>query len=156
MLNRILINILSAVIYLVCSAFFLMIFNCDIFFFLTWSLPLTVGIAISGQRLIYFCKNSKGGNRLLIILIIASVISIIWLYAFFSLWDSQQDMFKMPLIFLFIVCSFIQLVFIDRVKKKLSEEKQEQSGIKIQSCTAPQTCLPSHTRMRGQGLLIVV
>lgn len=122
MLNRILINILSAVIYLVCSAFFLMIFNCDIFFFLTWSLPLTVGIAISGQRLIYFCKNSKGGNRLLIILIIASVISIIWLYAFFSLWDSQQDMFKMPLIFLFIVCSFIQLVFIDRVQKKLSEE----------------------------------
>lgn len=121
MLKRILISILSAVIHLACSAFFLMVFNCDTFFFMVWSLPLTIGIAISGKRLIYFFINTTGLMRHFIILILASIISVLWLYAFFALWDTENRMFDLPIIFLFVLCSFIQLIFLDRVQKKLPE-----------------------------------
>ncbi|MDB9835609.1 hypothetical protein OAC51_01760 [Flavobacteriaceae bacterium] len=86
----------------------------DTFAYLFWTIPLSIGIAFFGKSLLNLFPIKNKILRLLMILIIAVIISFGWVYGVYFIIGPWINAFSIPVLHLWVIGLFFQLIFIDR------------------------------------------
>lgn len=86
----------------------------DIYSYLFWTIPLSIGIAFFGKSILKLFPIKNKILKLLIILIVSVVISFVWVYGVYLILGPWINAFSIPIFLLWIIGIFFQLGFIDR------------------------------------------
>jgi hypothetical protein len=99
----------------------------DIYSFVFWTIPIAVGLAISGETIINLFRRLHFLLRLLIIVVTAGLVSIGWVYFIYLILGGMINAFSIPIFYLWIGGCVVQLLFLDlrlpkpTVKPKVSK-----------------------------------
>ena len=94
----------------------------DTYALIIWTTPLALVIAVSGDSILNIIKTSIRFYRVLLILISAFVFSLAWFYIVALFWGDWHLPFNVPMFYLWIVGSCVQLLFLDRYLPKQTEK----------------------------------
>src|ERR1700757_5138297 len=75
----------------------------DIYAFFFWTLPLVIGLSISGQTILNLYKTKLFIFRLLLILLTAALISFGWIYFVYLILGPWINSFSFPIFYLWII-----------------------------------------------------
>jgi hypothetical protein len=87
----------------------------DTYAFLFWTVPLAIGISLSGPSFLNAFKPTNFVVRLIFIIVIAVLISFGWLWVVYLILGPWSNTFSFPIFYLWIPGIFIQLLFLDRM-----------------------------------------
>lgn len=85
----------------------------DTYSFLFWTIPIAVGLSISGQAFLSILPIKKQLYRFIFILFIAIVISFGWILFVYLILGPWIYAFSFPVFYIWIVGNLIQLIFLD-------------------------------------------
>jgi hypothetical protein len=96
----------------------------DIYAFLFWTLPLAIGLSVSGQTILNLYRTKYFALRVLLILITAGLISFGWIYFVYLILGPWINTFSFPIFYLWIIGNTVQLLFLDwRLSKTTKQFK---------------------------------
>ncbi len=96
----------------------------DIYAFLFWTIPLAIGLSISGVTILNLYKTSNFFLRLLLIIITSGLIAFGWVYFVYLILGPWINAFSFPIFYLWIIGNTAQLLFIDRrLQKPIGKQK---------------------------------
>ena len=98
--------------------------NGDMYAFVFWTIPLAIGVAVSGSTFLNALRPTNIIFRLLFIAIVAVLISFGWLYAVFLILGPWMNAFSFPIFYLWTAGLFVQLFFLDRMIPKLPTSRR--------------------------------
>lgn len=96
----------------------------DIYAFLFWTIPLVVGLSVSGQAIIDIFKIKNPLLRRLLILFVSTLISAGWVYVVYLVLGPWINTFSFPIFYIWIFGNSVQLLFIDWSLPKSIEQKK--------------------------------
>ena len=125
MKTRIIIKILSSLVNLITGlvvAIIILYFqdwfgSGDIYSYIFWSIPLSIGIAVYGKSILNLFPIKNKILRLLMSLMFSVVISFGWVFINYLIFGPLLSAFSIPIFLLWIISVFFQLVFIDTLIK---------------------------------------
>jgi hypothetical protein len=94
----------------------------DTYAFIFWTLPLAIGLAVTGKTIINLFKTNFLLLRLLFIILTAGLLSFGWAYCVALVLGPWIGAFSIPILYLWIAGSFLQLLFLDWHLPKLIEK----------------------------------
>lgn len=102
--------------------------NGDTYAFVFWTVPLAGGLSVTGKTIINLFRKKSFWLRLCFIILIAGILSFAWAYCVALLLGPWINAFSIPILYLWIGGSILQLLFLDwRLPKQM--EKQTSSKI---------------------------
>jgi len=90
----------------------------DMYAFIFWTVPLAIGVSVSGTAFLDAFKPTKFIFRLLFIALLAVIISYGWLWVVFLILGPWMNTFSFPIFYLWTAGLFAQLFFLDRMIPK--------------------------------------
>lgn len=103
----------------------------DIYAFFFWTIPLAVGLSLSGQTIVSILKVRNPFLRRLLILLTSILISIGWLYVVYFVLGPWINTFSFPIAYIWIFGNAVQLLFLDWRLPKPEERKVLKLLIKL-------------------------
>jgi len=85
----------------------------DSYAFFFWTIPLAVGLSISGQTILQLFKTKAFLVRIILILLVAGLISFGWVYFIYMILGPWFNTFSFPVLYIWIAGNFIQLLFLE-------------------------------------------
>lgn len=100
-------------------------FGCgDTYSFVFWTIPISVGLAVSGQTILNLFRTSHLLLRLLLIIVTAGLVSICWVYFIYLILGGMINAFSIPIFYLWIGGCVVQFLFLDwRLPKPTKKPK---------------------------------
>ena len=96
----------------------------DIYAFLFWTIPLVVGLSVSGQVIVDIFKFKNPFLRRLLIVSASILISAGWVYVVYLVLGPWINTFSFPIFYVWIFGNSVQLLFIDwRLPKSVEQKK---------------------------------
>lgn len=96
----------------------------DTYAFVFWTVPLVVGLSVTGKTIINLFQTSFFLLRLLFIILTAGLLSFGWAYCVALVLGPWMGAFSIPILYLWIVGSILQLLFLDwRLPKQTGRPK---------------------------------
>lgn len=96
----------------------------DTYSFIFWTIPIAVGLAISGETILNLFRTLHFSLRLLSIIVTAGLVSIGWVYFIYLILGGVINAFSIPIFYLWIVGCVVQLLFLDwRLPKPTDKPK---------------------------------
>ena len=96
----------------------------DIYAFFFWTVPLAIGLSVSGQTILNLFRTKIFLLRLLLILLTTGLISFGWIYFVYLILGPWINAFSLPIFYLWIVGNTFQLLFLDwRLPKVTTQPK---------------------------------
>jgi hypothetical protein len=90
--------------------------------FLFWTVPLVIGLAISGETILNLFRTLHFALRLILIIVTAGLISFGWVYFVYLILGGYINAFSFPILFLWIIGCSVQLIFLDlRLSKPIEK-----------------------------------
>jgi hypothetical protein len=112
----------------------------DTYAFVFWTIPLTVGLSVAGQTIVNLFRQRPFLLRLFFIILTAGLFSFGWAYFVALILGPWIGAFSIPILYLWIVGSILQLLFLDwRLPKQT--EKPKTSKIVIGLLSFPLTAI---------------
>lgn len=96
----------------------------DIYAFFFWTVPLAIGLSVSGQTILNLFRTKIFLLRLLLILLTAGAISFGWVYFVYMILGPWINTFSFPIFYLWIIGNAIQLLFLEWRLPKPTEEQR--------------------------------
>src|SRR5262249_16861651 len=94
----------------------------DINAFFFWTLPLAIGLSVSGQTILNLFRTKVFLFRLLLILLTTGLISFGWIYFIYLILGPWINAFSLPIFYLWIIGNTVQLLFLDWRLPKATEQ----------------------------------
>lgn len=92
----------------------------DTYSFVFWTIPFAVAISISGEAFLSLFRKANFLSGILFIIIISIIIAVVWTYCTALVLGPWIGAFSFPILYLWIVGGFIQLLFLNwRLPKPL-------------------------------------
>lgn len=102
----------------------------DIYPFVFWTVPLTVGIAFNGRAVLNLCRSNHFLLRLVFITIIAGLLSLTWIYSVALILGPWIGTFSIPLFYIWIGGNMTQLLFLDwRLPRTANNQKSPKAVV---------------------------
>jgi hypothetical protein len=96
----------------------------DTYAFIFWTVPLAVGLAVTGRTIVYLFRTSSYLLRLLFIILISGLLSFGWAYCVALVLGPWIGAFSFPILYLWIGGSILQLLFLEwRLPKQTEKSK---------------------------------
>ena len=96
----------------------------DTYAFVFWTVPLAIGLSVTGKTIINLFRTSSFLFRLLFIILIAGLLSFGWAYCVALVLGPWIGAFSIPILYLWVGGSILQLLFLDwRLPKQTDELK---------------------------------
>lgn len=96
----------------------------DTYSFVFWTIPLAVGLAISGETILNLFRTLHFLLRLLLIIVTAGLVSIGWVYFIYLILGGMINAFSIPIFYLWIGGCAVQFLFLDwRLPKPTEKPK---------------------------------
>lgn len=96
----------------------------DTYAFVFWTIPLAVGLAVSGETILNLFRTAHFLLRLLFIIVTAGLIAFGWVYFAYLILGGWIHTFSFPIFYLWIAGNAIQLLFLDwRLPKLIDKPK---------------------------------
>ncbi len=96
----------------------------DIYAFIFWTVPLAVALSVAGKTIINLIRRKHFLLRLLFIILTAGVLSFGWAYCVALVLGPWISAFSIPILYLWIGGSILQLLFLDwRLPKQAERSK---------------------------------
>lgn len=96
----------------------------DTYAFILWTIPLALGLAMSGETMLHLFRTLHVGMRLLLIIVLAGLLSFGWAYGVALLLGVWVGAFSIPVLPLWVVGCIVQLLFLDwRLPKPTGKSK---------------------------------
>jgi len=96
----------------------------DTYAFILWTVPLAVGLAVTGRTIVYLFRTSSYLLRLLFIILISGLLSFGWAYCVALVLGPWIGAFSFPILYLWIGGSILQLLFLEwRLPKQTEKSK---------------------------------
>ena len=106
----------------------------DTYAFIFWTIPLAIGLSISGQTILGIFRTRIFLVRLLLILLIAGLISFGWVYFVYLILGPWINTFSFPIFYLWIIGNTTQLLFLDwRLLKQTENPKTSKIILRLLS-----------------------
>ncbi len=86
----------------------------DTYAFIFWTIPLAVGLAVSGGTIIQLIRTNNFLLRLLVIIAASALISFLWIYFVFLILGPWINAFSFPIFYLWVSGNFVQLLYLNR------------------------------------------
>ncbi|MEO5599567.1 MAG: hypothetical protein ABIR06_01435, partial [Cyclobacteriaceae bacterium] len=83
-----------------------------------WTIPLGVGLAVSGNTIVNILKTDKIIFKVPFILIVSGLIAYGWIYFVFLILGPWINTFSFPIFYLWTIGNFFQLLFLDRLLQR--------------------------------------
>ena len=104
----------------------------DIYAFFFWTIPLAIGLSISGQTILELYRTKKFLLRLLLIVLTAGLISFGWVYFVYLILGPWINTFSFPIFYLWIIGNAIQLLFLDwRLPRTTEQQKKSKLLLRL-------------------------
>lgn len=104
----------------------------DLSSYIYWTLPIAVGLSISGETILELFKSKNVVLRLFLIIVIAAIISFGWVFCLYLIIGPWINAFSVPVFYLWIIGSVFQLFFLDLFVSKPTEQlKSSQITIRL-------------------------
>jgi hypothetical protein len=100
----------------------------DIDAFILWTVPFATGLSVAGATIISLFRKRPFLLRLLFIVLMAGLLSLAWIYCMALVLGPWIGAFSIPVLYLWIIGSFFQLLFLDL---RLPEQPEKQKTSKI-------------------------
>ena len=94
----------------------------DTYAFIFWTVPLAVGLSVTGNTILNLFRTSSFLLRLLFIILTAGLLSYSWAYCVALVLGPWIGAFSIPILYLWIGGSILQLLFLDRRLPKETEK----------------------------------
>ena len=94
----------------------------DTYSLLFWTIPLAIGLAVSGQTILTLFRVQKRLFRFLLIILSAGIISFGFVYLVYMFLGPWINAFSIPIVYLWITGSLGQLLFLDRLLPRAAEK----------------------------------
>ena len=94
----------------------------DIYAFFFWTVPFAIGLSVSGQTILHLFRTKYFLLRLSFILLTAGTISFGWVYFVYLILGPWINTFSFPIFYLWIIGNAIQLLFLDLLLPKPTEQ----------------------------------
>lgn len=94
----------------------------DTYAFVFWTVPLAIGLSVTGKTIINLFRTSSFLLRLLFIIVIAGLLSFGWAYCVALVLGPWIGAFSIPILYLWVGGSILQLLFLDWRLPKQTEE----------------------------------
>lgn len=92
----------------------------DTYAFIFWTIPLAVGLSVTGKTIVNLFRTSSFYLRLIFIILTAGLLSLGWAYCVALFLGPWIGAFSIPILYLWIVGSVLQLLFLDwRLPKQI-------------------------------------
>jgi hypothetical protein len=85
----------------------------DTYSFVFWTIPIAVGLAISGETILNLYRTLHFILRLLLIIVTAGLVAIGWIYFIYLILGGMINAFSIPIFYLWIDGCIVQLLFLD-------------------------------------------
>ena len=96
----------------------------DTYAFVFWTFPLAVGLSVTGKTIINLFRTSSFLLRLLFIILTAGLLSFGWAYCVALVLGPWIGAFSIPILYLWVGGSILQLLFLDwRLPKQTEKPK---------------------------------
>lgn len=96
----------------------------DTYAFVFWTVPLAVGLSVTGKTIINLFRTSSFLLRLLFIILTAGLLSFGWAYCVALVLGPWIGAFSIPILYLWVGGSILQLLFLDwRLPKQTEKPK---------------------------------
>lgn len=96
----------------------------DTYSFVFWTIPLAIGLAVSGHTILNLYRTKIILLRLLLILVTAGLISFGWVYFVYLILGPWINTFSFPIFYLWIIGNAIQLLFLEWRLPKITEQQK--------------------------------
>ena len=93
----------------------------DTYSFVFWTVPIAVGLAVSGETILNLFRSLHFLVKHLLIVLIAAVVSIGWVYFIYLILGAMINAFSIPIFYLWILGCAVQLVFLESFLPKQNE-----------------------------------
>lgn len=94
----------------------------DIYSFIFWTIPFAIGLSVTGKTIVnLFCTNAFW-TRLILIIVIAGLLSFGWANCVALVLGPWIGAFSIPILYLWMCGSILQLLFLDWRLPKLTEK----------------------------------
>lgn len=100
----------------------------DTYAFVFWTLPLAIGLSVSGKTIVNLFRTSSFLLRLLLIILSAGLLSFAWAYCVALVLGPWMGAFSIPILYLWIGGSILQLLFLDW---RLPKQAEKQNVLKV-------------------------
>lgn len=94
----------------------------DTYAFIFWTVPLAVGLSVTGKTIVNLFRTSSFLLRLLFIILTAGLLSFGWAYCVALVLGPWIGAFSIPILYLWIGGSTLQLLFLDWCLRKQTEK----------------------------------
>ncbi len=94
----------------------------DIYPLLFWTIPLSTGLVVSGKNILTLFRTQNRILRLLLIILTAILIPFAFVYLVSMFLGSWINAFSLPIFHLWIVGTFVQLLFLDLFLLKITKK----------------------------------
>lgn len=94
----------------------------DTYAFVFWTIPLATGLSVTGKTIVNLFRTSPFFLRLFFIILIAGLLSFGWAYCVALVLGPWFGAFSIPILYLWIGGSILQLLFLDWRLPKLTEK----------------------------------
>lgn len=106
----------------------------DTYSFIFWTVPLAVGLSVSGKTIVSLFRTSSFLLRLLFIVLTAGLLSFGWAYCVALVLGPWIGAFSIPILYLWIGGAILQLLFLDwRLPKQTEKPKPLKVILKLLS-----------------------
>jgi hypothetical protein len=96
----------------------------DTYSFIFWTIPIAIGLAISGETILNLFRTLHFSLRLVLIIVTAGLVSIGWVYFIYLILGGMINAFSIPIFYLWIGGCVVQLLFLDgRLPKPTNKPK---------------------------------